>query len=142
MNGRRERGAALVEFAIVVPLLLLLVFGAMDIGRLYFIQVSMSEAAQEGALYATFEPGDHTLIRQRVVESLNDPNLSTDNVSVLCPDGTTGSRIIITVEKEMAFIAPYFRPVWGSAAPIRTPSCAPISTALGLSWRATPTPRA
>ena len=119
MSRRRERGAALVEFAIVVPLLLLLVFGAMDIGRLYFTQVSLSEAAQEGALYATFEPGDHTLIRQRVVESLSDPNLSTDNVSVLCPDGTTGDRIIVTVEKEVAFIAPYFRPGWGDTISLR-----------------------
>jgi Flp pilus assembly protein TadG len=38
-----------VEFALVVPVLLLLVLGMIDFGRLWFTQVSLSQAAREGA---------------------------------------------------------------------------------------------
>src|SRR5439155_18067519 len=46
---RNERGAVAVEFALIVPILLLLVLGMIDFGRLWFTQVSLSQAAREGA---------------------------------------------------------------------------------------------
>jgi len=45
----RDRGAAAVEFAIVVPLLLLILLALVDFGRLYFVQVSLAGASREGA---------------------------------------------------------------------------------------------
>ncbi len=44
-----EKGAALVEFAIVAPLLLLLVFGIIEFGRAYNAQNTLTHAAREGA---------------------------------------------------------------------------------------------
>jgi Flp pilus assembly protein TadG len=44
----RERGAAAVEFALVVPLLLMLVLGIAEIGRIYNVQTTLSGAAREG----------------------------------------------------------------------------------------------
>ncbi|MGI9648242.1 MAG: TadE family protein [Acidimicrobiia bacterium] len=46
---KRDSGAALVEFAIVVPLLLLLVFGIIEFGRAYNAQNTLTHAAREGA---------------------------------------------------------------------------------------------
>jgi Flp pilus assembly protein TadG len=49
-RGRcRERGAAAVEFALVLPLLLLLVGGIVDYGRYFSTQVTLANAAREGA---------------------------------------------------------------------------------------------
>ena len=45
----RDRGAAAVEFALVVPLLLLLVCGMIDFARAYNSRAELSEAAAEGA---------------------------------------------------------------------------------------------
>ena len=45
----RDRGAAAVEFALVVPVLLLLVLGIVEFGRIYNIQTTLSAAAREGA---------------------------------------------------------------------------------------------
>ncbi|MFE6256230.1 TadE/TadG family type IV pilus assembly protein [Agromyces sp. NPDC057865] len=45
----RERGAAAVEFALIVPVLLLLVFGIFEFSRLYNEQISLSNAARASA---------------------------------------------------------------------------------------------
>ena len=47
--NRSERGAAAVEMAIVLPLLLLLIAGIIDFGRLMFTQAEVTNAAREGA---------------------------------------------------------------------------------------------
>lgn len=44
----RESGAAAVEFALVVPLLLLLVLGMVNLGRAYNAQITLTQAAREG----------------------------------------------------------------------------------------------
>ncbi len=49
VRGRGDRGATAVEFAIVVPLLLLILFGLIDFGRLFFVEVSLNAASREGA---------------------------------------------------------------------------------------------
>jgi Flp pilus assembly protein TadG len=46
--SRNERGAAAVEFALVVPLLVLLVAGIASFGRIYLLQTTISGAAREG----------------------------------------------------------------------------------------------
>ncbi len=57
---RKERGAALVEFAMVMPLLLLLVFGIMEVGWLFAQQVEVRNAAREGARIAAVSTPDIT----------------------------------------------------------------------------------
>jgi Flp pilus assembly protein TadG len=44
----RDRGAAAVEFALVVPILLTLVIGIIEFGRAYNIQTTLSNAARDG----------------------------------------------------------------------------------------------
>src|SRR6478735_6148570 len=46
---RLERGAAAVEMALVLPVLLLFIGGIVDFGRAYFTQVVLANAAREGA---------------------------------------------------------------------------------------------
>ncbi|GAA1829909.1 TadE/TadG family type IV pilus assembly protein [Microlunatus capsulatus] len=46
---RSERGAAAVEFALVLPLLVLLFAGVAEMGRIYYLQATLSGAAREGA---------------------------------------------------------------------------------------------
>jgi hypothetical protein len=46
---RRDRGAAAVEFALVLPVLLIIVFGIIDFGRMLNAKITLTEAAREGA---------------------------------------------------------------------------------------------
>lgn len=52
-----ERGQSLVELALVVPVLLLLLGGAIDLGRVFYSQIAITDAAREGALWAVQHPG-------------------------------------------------------------------------------------
>lgn len=49
-----SRGQSLAELALILPVLLILVLGAIDFGRLYFAYVSVTNAARNGAQYASF----------------------------------------------------------------------------------------
>ena len=49
VTRRAERGAAAVEMALVLPMLLFVVFGIIDFGRLLNAQITLTEAAREGA---------------------------------------------------------------------------------------------
>ncbi len=52
-----DRGAAAVEFALLLPVLLLFVGGVADFGRYFFTQITVSHAAREGVrVWALGEP--------------------------------------------------------------------------------------
>ncbi len=48
-TARRQRSQAIVEFALVAPLLLLFVFGVVDFGRVIYVYVTLNQAVNEGA---------------------------------------------------------------------------------------------
>lgn len=56
--ARRDRGQALVEFALVLPLLLVLVLAVGDFGRIYASMVAVEAAAREAADAGAFDPGN------------------------------------------------------------------------------------
>ena len=70
--GVKDRGASLVEFALVAPLLLLLLFGVIEFARLAHGFTTVWTAAREGARYAT-TVGD--------TDGINGPNyLDCDSI--------------------------------------------------------------
>jgi Flp pilus assembly protein TadG len=48
-----ERGQSIVEFAVLLPVLLLVVMGAIDFGRVFFAYTSIANAAHQGAMCAS-----------------------------------------------------------------------------------------
>lgn len=52
----RARGQSLVEFALVLPIILVLLSAAADLGRLFYAFVSIENAAKEGAFYGALNP--------------------------------------------------------------------------------------
>jgi len=53
---RDDRGQSLVEVALSLPLLLVVVIGIIDIGRVYAFEGSVTNAAREAAAYAARDP--------------------------------------------------------------------------------------
>jgi Flp pilus assembly protein TadG len=50
---RGERGSVAVEFALLAPVFLLLVFGIIDFGHAFYMQQMVSNGSREGARYGT-----------------------------------------------------------------------------------------
>ncbi len=137
MSGRirargdpEQRGQALVEFALVAPLLFLLLFGIIQFGFLLAGQVGMTNAAREAARYATtYQVPDYsaraTTVRTDMVNNIlprsiigyRDTNLvGTNTTIVYCayPNGdNTGSNpsYSIRVQVTIQYRHPIFFPV-------------------------------
>jgi Flp pilus assembly protein TadG len=62
-GSRRSRGQSLVEFALIVPIMLVLAGGTLDLGRLFYARVSIENAAREGAFYGSMNPRCDTAAR-------------------------------------------------------------------------------
>lgn len=60
MKPSNQKGQALVELAILLPLLLLIVFGITEFGRALYIKNSLTNAAREGARRASVSATDPT----------------------------------------------------------------------------------
>jgi Flp pilus assembly protein TadG len=88
---RDEHGASLVELAFVLPLFPLLIFGAVDFGRAFYISVEIVGAAQAAAAYGSQNPADTVGIQNAAKDDApNVPNLSagTPTYGCECSDGT------------------------------------------------------
>jgi Flp pilus assembly protein TadG len=53
-----ERGQSLSELALFLTFLFILLAGVVDLGRAFFTFITLRDAAQEGALYASYKPTD------------------------------------------------------------------------------------
>lgn len=82
--GRRShrRGAAAVEFAFVAPLLMMLLFGATELGRAMYIQNSVTAAAREGAREATLPSATQASVEAIVSQYTSDISDGTPAVTI------------------------------------------------------------
>lgn len=87
--GWRERGAAAVEMAIVLPLLLLVIAGIVDFGRFFMTEIQLTNAAREGARVAVIgQPQSSIVARvETAAPVVEDLAVTT---SPLCPAGVDG----------------------------------------------------
>jgi Flp pilus assembly protein TadG len=53
--SRSERGTALIELTIILPLLVLFIIGAVEFGRVYYAAITVANAARAGAQFGTQE---------------------------------------------------------------------------------------
>jgi Flp pilus assembly protein TadG len=112
---QRRNGQALVEFALVVPILLLLMMGVVDIGRLLFTYIALEDAVQEGSIYAAHEPAPISEIEQRVLTSSNHPEVTGATVSVSCTLATTPGTITVTASYPVPMITPVVSGILGGS---------------------------
>lgn len=71
-----DRGAAAVEFALVLPLLLLLIFGLIDFGRALNEQIVLTQAAREGARVAALGGTDAVGRTRTAASPLSDVDVT------------------------------------------------------------------
>ncbi|MBA3236662.1 MAG: pilus assembly protein [Chloroflexi bacterium] len=76
----RRRGQALVEFALVIPIFLLMMVALFDLGRAVFAYNTLTNAAREGARIAIVNQNQPSIVAraksQTAIVELNDPSVS------------------------------------------------------------------
>jgi Flp pilus assembly protein TadG len=95
MKSKRWRGRtgqSLVEMATVLPMLAFLTFGLLDFGRAYYFQVSVTNAAREGARVAILN----------IYTGPQTPNCSSGNAYATCPV-QTDANIVNAVYNELVY---------------------------------------
>jgi Flp pilus assembly protein TadG len=89
---RDEHGASLVELALLLPLFLLLMFGAVDIGRAFYLSIELTGAAHAAAMYGAQHPTDTAGMTTAAQDDApNVPSLSvgTPTYGCECADGSS-----------------------------------------------------
>ena len=112
--NREARGQSLVEFALILPIIVLLLVGVFDLGRVVFTNNSLSDGARHGARHAAVDPrsADYCARVDGAVQSaVRGQDLSTYSVTYqmvnaagtvtgsveLCDGGTsTGAALPLT----------------------------------------------
>jgi Flp pilus assembly protein TadG len=99
---RNDRGGAAVEMALLMPVLLMVLFATVDFGRMYNAQITLTEAAKDGARAAVLGANATTETREAA------PDLSGVTVAVTsCPASPTNSSdAIVIASYPFEFITP------------------------------------
>jgi Flp pilus assembly protein TadG len=129
MSRRRQRGQAIVEFALIVPLLVTFAMSALDFGRLFYYDLQFQNALREGARYAARHSTSSTLstdVQTVVQDEGNLPSGSLASVTVTKVTGSLGSETIeqVTGSYTFTFMTPWLQNTVGLANPLRVRSFA------------------
>ena len=108
--AKHNRGQSLIEFALVIPILLLLMVGIMEFSRAWMTQNILTSAAREGARVAAV--GGNGVDAANLV--LNSANITTANVTVT-PPGSPYGPVMVTVNYDFPVSVPGFLPGWSAA---------------------------
>ncbi len=108
-GGREDRnGQALVEFALVIPLLLLLVMGVFDLGRGIYAYNVVASAAREGARYGITEPNQEKVRDQAIRTAVLD--LDRNRISMQCSPCEPPNSLTVTVSYTFQPVTLFFAP--------------------------------
>jgi Flp pilus assembly protein TadG len=114
---REEAGQALVEFVLVVPVLLLLVLGALDLGKAYNYWIDSTHLSATGARWAAVNknPGPGATLQESIRSQADSGELrdgGTDAVAdpiqvcIAFPEGAeVGKRVEVTVTTNYDFMS-------------------------------------
>jgi Flp pilus assembly protein TadG len=113
---RHERGVAAVEFALVLPLLMMLVFGVVQFGLLFNRQQALHAAAREGARVAALPSSTQTEISGRATSALEGIPMEGTPTVVIIPNITQPcrNRLGETVTVEVSVPTTIEIPMWGT----------------------------
>jgi Flp pilus assembly protein TadG len=103
MSTTRERGSVAVEFALLAPVLIMLLLGIMEFGRAYNVQISLSSAAREGVRVMAIgnSPSAARTAAKNAATTLK-PGLADTNITISPATCTTGAQVTFTITYTLA----------------------------------------
>ena len=93
-SKRRQQGVAMVEFAIALPLLLLLLLAIGEFGRMLFQYNSLLQASRDAGRYAAGKAWNRTLGEIVLVDASRDLRAETQNIAVYGLPVSSGTPVV------------------------------------------------
>jgi len=99
-RARGTSGNAMIEMALLLPLLLLVLFGITEVGRAIATTATLNAAAREGARIAAVTAPDVNLVNTRVNEVLTAAAVTPSGITVEGPIGMAEQTVRVTVRSD------------------------------------------
>jgi TadE-like protein len=139
-SGRHDgrRGQSLAEFALTLPMALLMILFGLDFGRVFLGWVALNQAAREAANYAAMNPAAWTLPYNLAVQAEFARLVTTETSNINCnlvapipepsfPDGTgVGAPAVVALDCSFGLITPIIGVITGNPIPVSASSAFPI----------------
>ena len=135
-SRQRSRGQSLVEFALILPVLMLLFATTLDLGRLALAELSVENAAREGAFQAATTPTDinntlpcpadaktnKVVCRVQLEAKSSGVTIAPADISVACsvagcPTGL-GNVVTVSVVGHFQLLTPILAPFFGGSTAV------------------------
>lgn len=113
---KRHRGQSVVEFALVIPILLLLVIGFLDLGRAMYTQSVLANAAREGARVAIIRTNSVGDIRKAVKANAIGVEVSDSDITIDPESRTAGRPVSVSVTSRFYALTPFIAQFMNSGA--------------------------
>ena len=113
-DSRRARAAAIVEFAVVLPLLLTVLFGIIEYGWVFMVRQTLQTAAREGCRLSVLQTtgAPYTEVIQRVNQVMSPTGLTTFGIGMTHADAASAiETVTITIPyADVSLMGGFFGP--------------------------------
>lgn len=110
---KSQKGQSLVEVALVLPVLVLLLFGIIDFARVFHVYLTMDHAGREAARAASIGK-DNTTVINTAINGASTIGLTTGHINVSTGARTSGSNVTITITYPINFLTPVIGDIVGN----------------------------
>jgi Flp pilus assembly protein TadG len=119
LSFKESKGQALVELALIIPLLLLIVLGGLDMGRVLHSYLVLTSATREGARLGIVGASDNA-IRNGVKEVAYTLKLQDDDISITPAQGlrARGTALQVKATTELQLLTPMLNIIVPSPFPL------------------------
>jgi Flp pilus assembly protein TadG len=109
IDVRRDDGVAMAEFALVLPVFLVIIGGLLAFGRVFFYWIEANHLASETARWAVVDrnPWDPISLQQHAAQSATQEFATSSRVCISFPDAAgaeIGNRVLVKVEKPFSLV--------------------------------------
>ncbi len=110
----QEKGQSLVEFALLLPVLLLIICGLLDMGRAVYTYTVLSHSAHEGARQAVIADNPTEVIINAAIQTAVAVNLQPSDVQIV-GNREPGTEVTVIVSYQFNLITPMIAQIVGDS---------------------------
>jgi len=93
----QQKGQSLVEFALLLPILVVIIFSAVEFGRLWMTMNLLTGAAREGARVAAVTAPNAALVQSAANNVLSAVNITGATVTVVGPNAANAVTVTVKI---------------------------------------------